>query len=411
MVIKLLKDKLRKSPIYYHWIKYQEKKMSNKFNLLLNEINSCDKNYNNGYSIKNLEIRVSELSNNRRNIRIGYEKPTVIAFGNNDDWERFGLWPTMEKLTNFNFFPSSDYKITSKNSKINSHTKKIMTQDFLNYIENVEKSNKINFVFFYDSGPNIDSKIFNILQEKGIWSIVMGLDDKHQFYRNYDHELKIPHQIRVAKQCDLYWTTWKNGSHHILNNGGNAWYAPLAADPKYYYPVSMKKDIEILFIGQSYGYRRLLVNHLINSGFNVTTFGNGWKNGYLDYSEMVNYYSRSKIILGVGDVWSMQGVKGLKGRDFEVPMCGALYLTTYNPELTDHFVIGKEILCYSSFEECTDVLQWILRHEDEANSIRDFALKRSLKCHTWEIRLKEMFNLFPGNLNMDTKTVDLLPRN
>jgi spore maturation protein CgeB len=91
----------------------------------------------------------------------------------------------------------------------------------------------------------------------------------------------------------------------------------------------------------------------------------------------------------------MEGVKHLKGRDFEVPMSGGLYLTTYNYELADHYIIGKEILCYSSFEECAEIIHWVLRHPDEAEAIRQAGLRRARSDHTWERRLQMMFTLFP----------------
>lgn len=114
----------------------------------------------------------------------------------------------------------------------------------------------------------------------------------------------------------------------------------------------------------------------------------------MDFEKTVELYNRTKIVFGIGGVGAMNGVKHLKGCDFEVPMPGALYMTSYNPELTDHYRIGEEILCYSSFEECADLVHWILRHPDEAEKIRLQALKRSLKDHTWEKRLLSLFNLF-----------------
>ena len=150
-----------------------------------------------------------------------------------------------------------------------------------------------------------------------------------------------------------------------------------------------------MFVGQSYGLHADLVRYLRRRGFSVEAFGAGWPNRFASFEKVVKLYSRAQIVLGVGGVGQMGGVKHLKGRDFEVPMCGALYLTSYNPELADHFRIGEEILCYSSFEECADLVHWVLRHPGEAEGIRQAALKRSLASHTLDRRLHQLFSLWP----------------
>ena len=77
-------------------------------------------------------------------------------------------------------------------------------------------------------------------------------------------------------------------------------------------------------------------------------------------------------------------------------MCGGLYITTFNPELTDLFEIGKEILCYNSFEECAELLHWVRRHPQEADDIRQAGLYRSLRDHTWEARFAKILSILRG---------------
>ena len=86
----------------------------------------------------------------------------------------------------------------------------------------------------------------------------------------------------------------------------------------------------------------------------------------------------------------MLGVQHLKGRDFEVPMCGAVYLTSYNPELSDWYDIGRDILCYSSSQDCLEILKWLLPDLDKQSKIRDNAQNRSRQQNTWECRIKKI---------------------
>jgi spore maturation protein CgeB len=85
-------------------------------------------------------------------------------------------------------------------------------------------------------------------------------------------------------------------------------------------------------------------------------------------------------------------VKHLKGRDFEVPMTGALYLTTFNEELSRHFDIGREILCYGSYAECAEIIVRMLRAPDQAQAIRTAGHARALRDHTWRRRIGDLFD-------------------
>jgi spore maturation protein CgeB len=96
----------------------------------------------------------------------------------------------------------------------------------------------------------------------------------------------------------------------------------------------------------------------------------------------------------MGAVIQTDRIKHLKGRDFEVPMSGAAYLTSFNPELTDHFDVGREILCYASESECAEVLSFVLRRPELLVELRRAARARCLRDHTWERRVRELYDLF-----------------
>jgi spore maturation protein CgeB len=76
----------------------------------------------------------------------------------------------------------------------------------------------------------------------------------------------------------------------------------------------------------------------------------------------------------------------LKGRDFEVPTSGGLYLTQDNPELSLVFDVGKEILTYKDEEECARIIREILADPQRADEIREAGRARSLRDHTYLAR-------------------------
>jgi hypothetical protein len=220
----------------------------------------------------------------------------------------------------------------------------------------------------------------------------MSQDDKPQFVWPVD-ERGVALQRTLAEQCDVYWTTWKLAADLVTAAGGCGWYAPEGAHPSFHRPLGLPRDLDIVFVGQAYGPRGDLVRFLRARGLNVATFGAGWPNGFISFEQTIELYSRARIVLGFGGVGHMAEVKHLKGRDFEVPMCGALYLTTFNPELAEHFAIGSEILCYGSPEEAAELAHAVLRQPEVAERIRARALARSLAEHTWEQRIARLLAL------------------
>lgn len=90
----------------------------------------------------------------------------------------------------------------------------------------------------------------------------------------------------------------------------------------------------------------------------------------------------------------------LKGRDFEIPMSGGLYLTQDNPELSLVYKIGEEIVTYKDEKDCAEKIKWLLADHKKADSIRKAAREKALKEHTWSKRFEQIFVL-SGIMDID----------
>ncbi len=339
----------------------------------------------NSYSEDTLKTELKRRSLLRRTL----SDPIVVAgFGTNDDWRRNGLWDALTRLTDFNLYEVPDHGMAHVSNEYEEM--RIKKDGFLRFITFLEETKPVNVAFFAHSGRHISDDLISQLHNMGIWTIIMSVDDKHQFIRPIDRVTSESHQLRVARQADIYWTNWKFGTQLVSSIGGNPLFMPEGANPAYYKPLNLKRDLDVVFIGSNYGYRQTLVNYLTDMGINVAAYGYGWLNGFLTSEETILLYNRAKIVLGVGGVGRTIKVNHLKGRDFEVPMCGAVYLTNYNPELADCFTIGKEIICYGSFEECLEMILSTLHDDHYAQAIRNAARCKSITHHTWVHRISQL---------------------
>ena len=128
--------------------------------------------------------------------------------------------------------------------------------------------------------------------------------------------------------------------------GATPIYLPEGANPAVHRPYDENKVYDVSFVGQCYGNRPETIARLREAGVRVETFGPGWPNGPLTMEEMVRTWSRSRINLGFGGVLGHKETYCLKGRDFEVPMSGGLYLTEHHEELIPFYDVGREIVTY-----------------------------------------------------------------
>jgi hypothetical protein len=341
------------------------------------------------YSEEFVRSRLVARSAERR--RLDGEPPTVAAFGGSG-WLQYGFWPAFAKLTRFHLSAYGEEHAPPVAGESGAEMRQRRERGFLKFVDEI---GAVDVAFFYASGEHLSSALFAELHRRGIWTVVMGLDDQHQFLGPRDAD-DVPHQQRIACLCDVYWTTWKLGAQIVLNWGGTPWLAPEGADPEFHRCEPRERDIDVLFVGLRSRHRASLVEFLGRRGFRVSTFGEGWPAGSVDFETAVGLFNRAKIVLGVGETGGMPGVRCLKGRDFEVSMCGAAYLTSYQPELADCFRIGEEIACYSSLEECAQLIHYYLEHPDKAEKLRQAARARCLADHTWQRRVGALLGLMGG---------------
>lgn len=248
----------------------------------------------------------------------------------------------------------------------------------------------VDVVVGYLTGYNCHQRILQKISCSGSIIINFCWDDKLHFRGNKVGD-RWSGPAAIAKDIDLNLTNAPDSCIKYMVEGGLAMFWPEAAHPDIHKPYDLPFKYDVSFIGGKYGWRPNFIRKLQKMGINVTCFGNGWENGPLSDEEMVKLYSQSRINLGFAGVGHSKKLMCLKGRDFEVPMSGGLYLTQNNSELSLVYNIGEEIVTYQNEKDCAEKIKWLLAHPSEADFIRNAGHKRAQKEHTWEIRFQSVF--------------------
>jgi len=267
-----------------------------------------------------------------------------------------------------------------------------LDRDVLDVFEKANKEQPIDAVVGYMSGYMIRAETLEEMGKRGAVIFNCCWDDKLNF-PGAQSGGRYNSPAEIAGAVDLNLTNAPESVVKYAVHGGLAMFWPPGALPEIHRPYKEEFKYEVSFAGARYGRRGGFIKKLKEQGVEVECFGAGWTNGKLSREEMVRLYSQSRINLGFSGVGHGQRLLCLKGRDFEVPMSGGLYLTEDNPELSLVYEIGREIVTYYDDEDCAEKIKFLLNNPERGKEIREGGRARALKEHTWEKRFEEIFGL------------------
>ncbi|MFH0891131.1 MAG: glycosyltransferase [Candidatus Liptonbacteria bacterium] len=303
---------------------------------------------------------------------------------------------------------------------LSARGRNVMNKDLLEFIEKT----KPQFIIFAFGADEIKKSTLRKIAEKpGLTTIYIAGDDAWRF----DSNSKI-----FAPYCDWVLTSYSKtipkyraiGCENVITYAG--W-----ANPDIFQRKDIAKDIDVGFVGTKTRARETIVGALRQTGINVAVRGKYWAEGELPKEEMANFISRTKIMLGlngssyyfgirpiarlflrrprlgsrnpfyVPDIhhlsrnyreWQQKKIVQIKGRIFEIPACGTAQITEYAEDLDLYYKPGKEIILFDGLADLLDKIRYYLTHHLELEKIAKAGFERTMRDHTSEKRLTDMFS-------------------
>ena len=277
-----------------------------------------------------------------------------------------------------------------------------MNRRLLDDLSSQHRKHPIDVFFCYGGGFGFQPTTIETINSLGIATLNMGLDDMSGLSKGRVDDVEVGVAL-IAPYFDMFYTSTLAACEEYLLMGARPYYLPMGANPLVYRRIPLKRDIPLAFFGRRHGVREALVRELEQKGFEIQTYGPGWESGYVGIEKLVELINRTEIVIGHGNHTrysesSTVRVTCLKARDLEIPMCGALYATTFDPELQFCFGIGEEIICYRTVDDLYDSIRYLLSNPRKMEAIRNAAWCRAHQEHTWEHRFEELFTVM-GLLN------------
>jgi spore maturation protein CgeB len=254
------------------------------------------------------------------------------------------------------------------------------------------KQDGTDVIFTYLSEELTTPETVRALRNCGVPLVNLALNDKEHFVGKIKRG-QATGSRDICSFFDICWTSTEDAVKKYCVERALPIYLPEGANPEIHKPYELEKTIDVSFIGQCYGNRSEIIDRLKSHGIHVEAYGYGWPNGPLSTADMMRMYSKSKVNLGFGGVIGHTKTYCLKGRDFEIPMSGGLYITEYHPELEKFYNVESEIVTYKNHDELLEKIRFLLANPDKTNEIRRKGFERARREHSWEMRFEKIFNL------------------
>jgi len=190
--------------------------------------------------------------------------------------------------------------------------------------------------------------------------------------------------IEYAQECDMSVVTTNAMKDALISSGIEkpVYHVLQGIDPEEFYPVEVENKLyDFVFIGTKSPKRDEIINQIINSGYSVKTYGNGYEGGYVTGEAFNKACSEAKICLAINNTNS--DIDSFSDRILRYMATGACVLTEYTKGLENYFEEGKEIFWFKKEEDIKAKIGEVFKNYD-LKAIGLNAKKRVLENYTWD---------------------------
>lgn len=333
------------------------------------------------------------LKRSNKLLKIGI-RPRVFIAVKNVNWEQAALidsWRAVADVVHFEAHAQFDQYHPQWHSSGKPQFNRLLLDTFLQE----HRRSPFDLFFSYLSGRWVTGETIEQITQSGAISCNYGFDDSQSFFGRREGG-GWSGTAEICRHFDLCITAQSPRDvikyHH---RGGRAFFMPSAGNADVFAahkPSTLPRQHLISFVGQKTPQRSRLIEQLRRHGIEVITAGKGWDQGSVCTAQFLELTRKSLLALGTGYFGNSSRTR-LKGRDFEIPLIGTAYLTSWNRELSHYFKNGEELLMYRSIKQLCKQICRLRDNPGLAERIGLAGRQRALAHHCWHHRWQQLLEL------------------
>jgi spore maturation protein CgeB len=174
-------------------------------------------------------------------------------------------------------------------------------------------------------------------------------------------------------------------------------------------PIPAEKcTYDVAFIGVNYFDRKKYIDYLRAKGVSIFVGGYGWGGigNIVTQDDIPKIYNSSKVVLNFSQ---STGGRQTKARVFEAVAAGSCLLTEESADLSQYFIINKELITFQSEHDCFLKIQLLIGDPGLRNRIAFDGYSRCIESYSYEKQFKAIFTNLPVKkqiLRLEKKEID-----
>jgi len=364
--------------MFSHWIKGIYQYLTIKIDLFIAHLFSAD--------FDDIELIKENLT--KRNFRWNKEKEIkVIAIFSVSNWETKLIEALQIIGPTFHITWDHIHKFYDTKEAWLTEKKKINDSIRLKF-DDLYQENYNYFIFMYVSDFIVDTETVEYLKKKNVIICNFCWDDLLYFKSSYRGQRIGIANISKCVDFNITFSPEATCRYHFSRSPVLFWSSVCFSnsnkdDCNDLIKVNDATEFYVLFIGTKYGWRARFIEKLQKKGIKVVCYGSGWTNGVISEEKMKEEIRNAPITLGFANVGYTRSITTIKGRDFEVPLFGGLYLTQYSKGLELIYEPGLEVMTFNSFQNCLSQIVKVRNEYKWANKVRLAGFKKACQNSNW----------------------------
>ncbi len=259
--------------------------------------------------------------------------------------------------------------------------------------------------------PDLVICTYRFINPECIKRIKANLPNVKIIHINPDQLSTLGHQQIFASPYDAYFTKdlyMVDFMKYKMNL--NVFYLPEALNSRLHKPpVDVHRnelerliDIDVVGFGTMYPYRAKMISELVKNDIDITLFGvpdkrfpneevtKNFRNEFITGRRKAEVLYGSKIIF---NNFHFAEIQSANAKFFEINGIGGFQICDYKPILQEYSIVDIEKFTYKNIGEACEKIRYYLNHPEERYEIADKQSKFFHENHTYEHRIKQIFNL------------------